>query len=125
MRPAPIPMPDPNCPDCKGTGHVTLLTSRRPCGCPATEKRPTVTRTVYTGADAGRFEALCRGLVAFENTGPAVTGSPAAIEYRSLRGRLDALCKAGRGEGAEAESLRDEMDGPWHAVARAELDAIG
>jgi hypothetical protein len=25
--------PDPNCSTCKGTGFITLLTSRKPCGC--------------------------------------------------------------------------------------------
>jgi hypothetical protein len=24
-------MPDPNCPDCRGTGRVTLFTSSEPC----------------------------------------------------------------------------------------------
>lgn len=32
--------PNPNCPECRGTGFITLFTSRKPCGCsvPLSEK---------------------------------------------------------------------------------------
>ena len=37
---------------------------------------------------------------------------------------LDDLWKAGKGEGQEADDLRDQMDRPWYALTESEREEV-
>ena len=49
---------------------------------------------------------------------------PEAEEYLAMWERLYAMCKAGKGESAAADQLRDQMDGPWRTLTNEELGTI-
>jgi hypothetical protein len=51
--------------------------------------------------------------------------SAACREYARLTVRLHELMGAGLGESEEADSVRDQMDGPWKQLTAAERDRLG
>jgi hypothetical protein len=51
-------------------------------------------------------------------------GNPAFREYVFLLVELERLFRHGRGESAEADAIREEMDFPMHRYDAAELDAL-
>lgn len=50
--------------------------------------------------------------------------SPDVREYVSLQLRLQDLFQAGQGDGEQADSIRDQMDGPWYRMTREEQDRM-
>lgn len=44
--------------------------------------------------------------------------------YDELGASLDRLFEAGKGDGPEADAIRDEMDGPWDRMTDDEREAI-
>jgi hypothetical protein len=53
------------------------------------------------------------------------TDDPPARAYGRLLLRLHDLIAQGRGDEAEADAVRDQMDAPWHALTAAEQERVG
>ena len=50
--------------------------------------------------------------------------NPNYRKYVDLLRRLHVLMSSGRGDDAEADELRDEMDGPWRGLNEAEIARV-
>lgn len=49
---------------------------------------------------------------------------PAGRHYIDMLRKLDALIKDGKGDGPEADELRDKMDPPWWEMTEQECDLV-
>jgi hypothetical protein len=54
-----------------------------------------------------------------------IAGDTPARTYGQLLLRLHDLIAKGQGDEPEADAVRDEMDGPWHALTEAEQERLG
>lgn len=55
---------------------------------------------------------------------PPNTPESPAEEYARLLGKLHELITQGEGDSAEADAIRDEMDGPWYALTEQERERL-
>ena len=52
------------------------------------------------------------------------SGNPDYVTYERLLIELDRLIAGGKGNDEEAETVRDQMDGPWYRLSSEESDHI-
>ncbi|MDX1962998.1 MAG: hypothetical protein SFX18_07585 [Pirellulales bacterium] len=48
--------------------------------------------------------------------------SPSFVEYVELLVQLHSMISTGKGDGEEAENLRDQMDGPWESLTKEQIE---